>query len=305
MGKRENFDKLKILIIDDDEDICSLLNEFCTLLNLSCKTLQNPRLIEDILNKEKFNIIFLDQNFPEIKGIDLIKKGYIRPEDYYIILMTGERLSEEIVNNMLTLGINEFIQKPVTLSDFRKALFKAKSFILEKQNFLEAIKKLEKTTMEFILDNDISIIGTVAKMILRNIEGMNFTENPKILLTAIIEALTNAIIHGNLEISSSLKDESFEIFSKEVEKRANDEKFKNRKVYVKSYLDKKIFKIKIQDDGNGFNWRETLKNLEKSNILTSYGKGIKIIKNSFDEVFWNEKGNEIIMVKHPLSSSVK
>jgi len=305
MKNENNLEKLKVLIIDDDEEICILLKEFCSILNLESEYITDPTEIEKILSQKSFHIILLDQHFPGLKGIDLLKRGYLKPEEYYIVMMTGMPLNEITINNMLKLGVNEFFQKPLTLNDLRKILFHAKASITEKLYFLEATKKLEKATMEFIIDNDITLVGAISKMILRNIEGFNFTENPKFLLTGLVEAISNAIIHGNLELSSSYKDKGFDIFQKEIEKRLKDEKFKNRKVFISTYLDRKIFKIKIRDEGKGFDWRAYLKKMEQMELLSSYGRGIPIIRNVFDEVYWNDKGNEIILIKHPLTLSVE
>jgi len=305
MKKENDLGNLKVLIVDDDITICEILKEFCEILEIKSDYIIDPLKVEEILSKDTYHIILLDQNFPNIKGIDLIKKGYIKPENFYIVMMTGQPLREDMVNNMLKLGINEFIQKPLRLNDLRKILFHAMSSILEKKYFLNAAKKLEKATMEFIIPNEISLVGAIAKMIIRNIEGFNFTENPKFLLTAIVEAISNAIIHGNLEIPSSFKDKGFKLFQEELDRRVNDEKYKDRKVYISSYLDRKIFRIKIRDDGNGFDWKSYLEKIGNINILSSYGKGISIIKSAFDEVYWNEKGNEIIMIKHPLASPIE
>lgn len=305
MGKKNYLEQLSALIIDDDIDICNILKEFGEILGIPCSYITSPENLSETLSSKNFNIIFLDQNLPKYKGIDLIKKRYINPENYYIVLMTGDILSEEIINDLLRLGINEFIQKPIKLSDFKKAIFNAKTYTIEKGNFIEAAKRLEKSSIEFILDNNLSLIAPIAKMIIRNIEGLNFTSNTKILHTAIIEALTNAFIHGNLEIHSSIKEKGFEEFSKEIEKKSIDPKYKDRKIFISSYLDKKIFKVKIKDQGNGFNWKEYIKKLETDINFNVYGRGIKIIKNAFDEVYWNDVGNEIIMIKQSSASPIE
>ncbi len=300
----QEFKDLKILVIDDDLAVCKFIYELCNIFEIKCKYTTNPEDISNILENENFDIIFLDQYLPGVEGLDIIKKGLFKNLNSYLVVMTGAILDQEMVNNMLKLGVNEFLKKPFDINSFKKILFRAKTYHHEITNFFRACKSLKKSEMEFLLDNDLSIISTVTRMLVRNVKELGFVENLKILETAIIEALTNSIIHGNLEISSSVKDVGFDKFSEEINKKLKDEKIKKRKVYVYSYLDKEKFIVKIKDEGKGFNWREIEKKLSKD-LLSLYGRGIFIIKSIFDEVKWNDKGNEITLIKYPLSSSVK
>ena len=299
-----DFSKLKVLIIDDDENICKVITDFCKISNITSKYTTNPKEISELL-KENFNVILLDQYLPGIKGLEIVKKGILDTENSYIILMTAGDLSSEMINTMLSLGVNEFLKKPFKLDVLKRIFFRAKTFLYEKDNFFKACQSIKKSEIELEIRNDLSIIGTVAKLIVRNVKELGFTDNLKIMETAIIEAISNSIIHGNLEIPSSIKDIGFEKFSEEIQNKLKDKKFKERKVYIYSFLSKEQFLVKIKDEGKGFNWRELNRKL-KIDTFSLYGRGLFIIKTVFDDVKWNEKGNEITLIKYPkLSPSVK
>ena len=299
-----DYSRLKVLIIDDDENICKVITEFCDLSKIKSKYTTDPKKITEIL-KEDFNVILLDQYLPGMKGLEIIKKGFLDTENSYIVLMTAGDLSSEMINTMLSLGVNEFLKKPFQLDVLKRIFFRAKTFLYEKTNFFKACQSIKRSEIELEIENDLSIIGTVAKLIVRNVKELGYTDNLKIMETAIIEAISNAIIHGNLEIPSSIKDIGFEKFSEEIRKKINDQKFKNRKVYIYSILGKEKFLVKIKDEGKGFNWKDLYKKL-KLDTFSLYGRGLFIIKTVFDEVKWNEKGNEITLIKFPKSgSSVK
>ncbi len=305
MTPKDDIKKLKVLIIDDSIEVCETITEYCNILGVKSKYIVNPKELDRFLDKENFSVILLDQHFPDVKGLDILRKGWLKNVDSYIVIMTGESLHQEMINTMLKLGVNEFLKKPFNILTFQKVLFRALTFHHEISNFYMACKSLRKSEMEFCLENNLSIIGTVARMIVRNVKELGFVENLRMLETAIVEALTNAIIHGNLEIPSDIKNKGFDLFQQEIEEKLKKNKYKNRRVFVYSYLDSERFIVKITDEGNGFDWKK-YEDLGKAEDISSlYGRGLYIIKSTFDEIFWNDKGNEITLIKYPLSSSVK
>lgn len=93
------------------------------------------------------------------------------------------------------------------------------------------------------------------------------------LLDAIYEALSNAIIHGNK------KDET-------------------KKISI-TWVDRSDkFQVKVTDEGEGFDTHSIPDPCLPHNITKSHGRGLYIIKNSVDELNFDEDGNEITMVIH-------
>jgi serine/threonine-protein kinase RsbW len=92
------------------------------------------------------------------------------------------------------------------------------------------------------------------------------------LMIAVTEVVNNAIIHGNKQ----------------------DEK-KNVEINVE--YDDKMMKIKICDEGNGFDYDETPDPRLKENLLKSSGRGMFIVKSLIEDVEYRhtEKGSEIII----------
>ncbi len=61
------------------------------------------------------------------------------------------------------------------------------------------------------------------------------------------------------------------------------------------------FEITIRDDGKGFDWR-TLPEVEPENLLAFNGRGIFLTKIYFDEVIYNDSGNQVTLRKTPPSA---
>jgi serine/threonine-protein kinase RsbW len=90
--------------------------------------------------------------------------------------------------------------------------------------------------------------------------------------TALHEALTNAIRHGN----------------------QMDE---NKNVTVQVELDQHQAVFTITDEGNGFDPSSVCDPTEEENLLRNCGRGLLLIRHLMDEVKYNERGNQITMIK--------
>jgi len=57
---------------------------------------------------------------------------------------------------------------------------------------------------------------------------------------------------------------------------------------------------KITDQGKGFNHRKYLAGIsdETAELALPHGRGIAMVKNIFDEVRFNSRGNQVLLVKH-------
>ena len=109
------------------------------------------------------------------------------------------------------------------------------------------------------------------------------------------EALVNAVIHGNLEIPSTIKDQSLEAFEKLIQERESLPEFADRPVVIRCQITPERIKFEIEDQGSGFDLNR-MKHLSPTEMLPT-GRGILIITSLMDEVSWNETGNCITMIK--------
>lgn len=88
--------------------------------------------------------------------------------------------------------------------------------------------------------------------------------------TAFYEALLNAIVHGN---------------------RYNTQK----KVTITYRIFNSLIAIRVRDEGEGFNPSTLPDPIDEDNILTQFGRGVKMIRTLCDRVKFNRKGNEILI----------
>lgn len=116
---------------------------------------------------------------------------------------------------------------------------------------------------------------------------------------ALREILINAIEHGNLEITSEEKTNyllqgNYDQFLKE---RLKNPAYCNKKIIIEYKLIDNAVLYKITDEGKGFDVEKYLSKKEV-NLDSFHGRGIFITKNAFDKVYYNKKGNSVVLIKN-------
>jgi serine/threonine-protein kinase RsbW len=90
---------------------------------------------------------------------------------------------------------------------------------------------------------------------------------------AIIEAGTNAILHGN----------------------SSDP---NKRVYFQFLVGEDKLTVIVKDEGRGFNPDEVPNPLDLENLLSTSGRGIFLMRTFMDEVNYSNNGTKVQMVKY-------
>lgn len=115
----------RILIVDDEESIVALSKTF--LLTLGYEVIATTSSLEALSLCEKdpdsFDLIITDMAMPHMSGEELANKVRAINDDLPIIMCTGfsELIDRE---KALSLGIKEFIMKPIVLTDLAKSIRK-------------------------------------------------------------------------------------------------------------------------------------------------------------------------------------
>lgn len=110
----------RILIVDDDDTIRVLMNEFMATLGYQCYTASGGLEALDILETHPVEVVITDIIMPGMDGLELtqqIKEKY----DYEIIVMTGfagEYSYEEVIQK----GASDFVFKPVRYEELHLRL---------------------------------------------------------------------------------------------------------------------------------------------------------------------------------------
>jgi len=107
--------------------------------------------------------------------------------------------------------------------------------------------------------------------------------------------VVNAIEHGNLELSSTLKEKPD--YMEILEKRMTESPYADRQVLVSTTVTTTSFSCEITDEGPGFDWQSLPDPRDPENLFKPHGRGIILMANYFDRVTFNQQGNSITMEK--------
>ncbi|MBU1344695.1 MAG: cache domain-containing protein [Proteobacteria bacterium] len=104
----------KIMVVDDEEDIRLIIQEFLTSCGYSVTTFENGAKAFEAFEKapNHFDLVVTDMTMPKMTGDELSSRVLNLRKDMPIILCTGysEAVSEA---RALELGIRKFVQKPI------------------------------------------------------------------------------------------------------------------------------------------------------------------------------------------------
>ena len=117
------------------------------------------------------------------------------------------------------------------------------------------------------------------------------------IMLLISEALSNAVYHGNLKMPKDFrKEKSILEYEKHVAKTTPH--FFDKKVKIESGISPEKFYFYITDSGDGFDYQKILEKEEPPLPMEEFGRGIFIIKNSADEILFNNNGKTLKIIKY-------
>lgn len=190
---------------------------------------------------------------------------------------------------LIDTGLVEVAESVLLAAEVRKCRNRLLSFTVKQEH-------------HFSLGNDTSLVPALIGLFQESLLGMGICDQAESIRVnmAMEEALLNAIYHGNLEVSSKLRNDperGDEPYREEIEKRRKLAPYKDRKVTVLASLTTSEAKFVITDEGPGFDPGALPDPTDPANIELASGRGLLLIRTFMDEVHHNEQGNTITMVK--------
>lgn len=122
---------VKILIIDDDRDICEYMTTMLETTGYEVSTLSDPTQAVDAIRNDTFHLLIIDLMMPRMDGIELIQRIRKVDSDIAIVVFTGYPSVETAVD-ALKLNVSDYVKKPFEIDEFREKIAE----ILKKKGLL-------------------------------------------------------------------------------------------------------------------------------------------------------------------------
>jgi DNA-binding NtrC family response regulator len=134
--------KAKVLLVDDEVDFLETLAERLKARGLKVSTATSGEDAVNSADEEGYDLIILDLSMPGIDGLETLKRIKTRQPDAEIIILTGQSSIRTSIEAM-KLGAEDFLQKPVNISELMEKISEAKDkrmLVLQSKS----VKEIEK-----------------------------------------------------------------------------------------------------------------------------------------------------------------
>ncbi len=109
---------LKVLIVDDDEDMRATLSDFVSKMGVKVRTVGDVSEAQSALRTETpaFDLVLADLKLPGGTGLDVLKAAHARSVDTLVTIVTGYASLETAID-AIRLGAYDYITKPFSLDE--------------------------------------------------------------------------------------------------------------------------------------------------------------------------------------------
>lgn len=161
---------------------------------------------------------------------------------------------------------------------------------------LNLLRRRIRYRQDFEVENDTKYIPALVEQLLDAVAVVCSDSAARMKMgIALEEALLNAMIHGNLEVSSELRQREDDSFQKLIAARQRNPIYSNRKVIVG--VDARVDRVEftIEDEGPGFDVQSLPDPAREDRIHIPSGRGVMMMRTLMDEVAFNSQGNKVIL----------
>jgi hypothetical protein len=158
---------------------------------------------------------------------------------------------------------------------------------------------LIRTETHFLLDNDLSLIPPILRQLRENLERMSLCDEIGFLRAtmALSEALTCAIVQGNLEIDPQLSETDEKVYLEMIEKRRRQQPYADRRVHLIARELLHEARYVVGHEGPNFGFANPPDTAGASPREHASARAQVLLRMLMDEVYYNKRGNEVTLIK--------
>ena len=298
-------DPSHILVVDDSptqlRQIQFLLEKEGFVVQSAMDGIQAIASIEETMPL----LVVTDLQMPEMNGLELVASLKESMPSLPVILTTSQG-SEEIASQALKAGAASYVPK----RELNDTLIPVLQQVMAVNRATKAVPQVAQNAVESnitleVANDESQIPDIISRLELPMVELDLFDEGERMQIAmALDEALLNAMIHGNLEVSSELRQsDNGTPYVNMIAERKEQAPYRDRKVTIKLEATSEEIIFIIRDDGPGFDAAALRDPTDPENIERAGGRGLLLINAFMDEVSHNEVGNEIRMRKRKVTGN--
>lgn len=126
---------IRVLVIDDDEDVCSLIRDFLEGEGYEVTIISEPDAAVKAVKKTHFHLVLLDLVMPKVNGQTLLKRLRKADSDLFVVILTAYPTIESAVETLKNNAF-DYLKKPIKFEELRNIVEAA----LRKQGVIRNIE---------------------------------------------------------------------------------------------------------------------------------------------------------------------
>ncbi len=263
-------DKKKILIVDDDKDLCRMLEKYLTIKGYDVDMAFDGESALQMVPQNKYDLVILDIMMPGIDGYEVCQRLKIQREynPLPILMLSAKDTEQDRIRGFKT-GADAYVSKPFETRELGRAVE-------------DTIEKGRRAREEFGVRHSISFEFQSRFTYLEQVNeliGQLFMRTSMApdeiweLKLAMHELGINAIEHGNKKDPSKQVKVACTIFEERLE-------------------------FEIQDEGEGFEFEKIPDPTDAEGVQRDRGRGIFLVSRLVDDVEYINGGSKVRMVRY-------
>ena len=269
-------EKRRILIVDNNDELRAMLEQVLRELGHDVVATGDRAIALAREDLEEFDLIISDLTEDADSGVQLVselkRKRLLVP-----VVVSSDEAQQPGLVKAFKMGAANFLRQPYNKEELRSIVDKTLSY---KLRFVDDLKVLPyiREKIDFELPSDVTLMNGVLQYLVERLAKLGVIKPERSnLFVALDEAFVNAVKHGNKNDPAKL-------------------------VRITAELSTKEARFTIEDEGDGFNVQEIPDPRDPDNLFKTSGRGVLLIYNIMDEVYYNDRGNRLTMVKRPEES---
>jgi CheY-like chemotaxis protein len=263
----------RILLVDDEDVVRSLLERFLERKGYDTVVAPDGRTALQIFREEHVDLVLSDLRMPGLNGLELLTAiKEINPRTP-VVIISGHGDAQTVVE-ALKGGAENFVAKPLSMDTLNRVVEQALAISCLLPTAIPSISKIRQVThlqcpsMPELICDLVQIIALSAVNV-----GFAAHDLDNNLKLALVEAITNSMEHGH-QWNPSLK------------------------VTMQAELTPELLLVNLADEGPGFDQSRLPDPTSEDHILSERGRGVFLMRAIMDEVYFNDSGNQVTMVKY-------
>lgn len=202
---------LRILYVEDDEKLCEETAALLKLLFKEVRTAHDGEAGLELFRFEgPFDLVLTDIYMPKMDGIELTRRIKDLQEDQPVVVISAHEESHYLIN-LINLGVDHFILKPVEISRMMEVLYKVAHRISDerelkifheylKQRVEEEFSKRRESEALLIQQSKMAVLGEMIGAIAHQ------WRQPLTALSILLQDMKESAEHGSLQTAQLLSD---------------------------------------------------------------------------------------------------